>query len=55
MVVEVNVSGEASARLGIPDRSLDLSMGMSRDLEWAIAEGATIVRLGTAIFDPRRA
>ena len=33
MVVEVNVSGEASARLGIPDRSLDLSMGTSRNLE----------------------
>lgn len=52
MVVEVNVSGEASARLGIPDRSLDLSMGMSRDLEWAIAEDATIARLSTAIFGP---
>ena len=46
---------EASARLGIPDRSLDLSMGMSRNLEWAIAEGAMIVRLGTAIFGARRA
>ena len=27
-----------------------LSMGMSDDLEAAIAEGATIVRVGTAIF-----
>ena len=27
---------------------------MSRDLEWAIAEGATIVRLGTAVFGERR-
>jgi len=34
--------------------SLDtLSMGMSGDLEAAIAEGATIVRVGTAIFGPR--
>ena len=34
--------------------SLDtLSMGMSADLEAAIAEGATIVRVGTAIFGPR--
>lgn len=49
------IRDEASTRLGIPDRSLDLSMGMSRDLEWVIAEGATIVRLGTAIFDARRA
>jgi len=30
-----------------------LSMGMSGDLELAIAEGATIVRVGTAIFGPR--
>lgn len=30
-----------------------LSMGMSGDLEAAIAEGATIVRVGTAIFGPR--
>jgi PLP dependent protein len=31
----------------------ELSMGMSDDLELAIAEGATIVRVGTAIFGPR--
>ena len=30
-----------------------LSMGMSGDLEAAIAEGATLVRVGTAIFGPR--
>ena len=30
-----------------------LSMGMSDDLELAIAEGATMVRIGTAIFGPR--
>jgi PLP dependent protein len=30
-----------------------LSMGMSADLEAAVAEGATIVRLGTAVFGPR--
>ena len=30
-----------------------LSMGMSDDLESAIAEGATIVRVGSAIFGPR--
>ena len=30
-----------------------LSMGMSADLEAAIAEGATIVRVGTAIFGAR--
>ncbi|MDZ7811131.1 MAG: alanine racemase [Arhodomonas sp.] len=31
-----------------------LSMGMSADLEAAVAEGATMVRVGTAIFGPRR-
>ncbi len=31
-----------------------LSMGMSSDLEAAITEGATLVRIGTAIFGPRR-
>lgn len=30
-----------------------LSMGMSRDLEWAIAEGATMVRVGTAVMGSR--
>jgi len=38
-----------------PDRSrLDqLSMGMSHDLEVAVEEGATMVRVGTALFGPR--
>jgi len=31
-----------------------LSMGMSDDLEVAIAEGSTMVRIGTAIFGPRK-
>ena len=30
-----------------------LSMGMSDDLELAIAEGSTMVRIGTAIFGAR--
>lgn len=30
-----------------------LSMGMSDDLELALAQGATMVRIGTAIFGPR--
>ena len=42
--------------LGRSGIALDtLSMGMSADLEAAIAEGATIVRVGTAIFGARRA
>jgi pyridoxal phosphate enzyme (YggS family) len=32
----------------------ELSMGMSGDLEVAVAEGATIVRVGTAIFGTRQ-
>ena len=37
------------------DLALDcLSMGMTNDLEAAVAEGATHVRVGTAIFGPRR-
>jgi pyridoxal phosphate enzyme (YggS family) len=35
------------------DRLTELSMGMSRDFEVAIEEGATIVRVGTAIFGAR--
>ncbi len=31
----------------------DLSMGMSHDLEAAIEEGATHIRIGTALFGPR--
>jgi pyridoxal phosphate enzyme (YggS family) len=32
----------------------ELSMGMSADVEAAAAEGATLVRIGTALFGPRR-
>ncbi len=40
--------------LGLPNVSPEeLSMGMSGDLETAIEEGATIVRVGTAIFGQR--
>ena len=42
------------AQLNGEGMALDtLSMGMSHDLEAAIAEGATIVRIGTAIFGAR--
>lgn len=40
--------------LNLPNVDLkELSMGMSGDLEIAIEEGATIVRVGTAIFGKR--
>ena len=39
---------------GIPAARLaELSMGMSHDFETAIEEGATLVRVGTAIFGAR--
>lgn len=48
------IQSEANA-LKIPGVSLnELSMGMSGDMEIAIEEGATIVRVGTAIFGKRR-
>lgn len=41
-------------RLNAGGLALDtLSMGMTDDLEAAIAEGATLVRVGTALFGPR--
>jgi len=40
--------------LRLPNVQLkELSMGMSSDFETAIEEGATMVRIGTAIFGPR--
>ena len=45
VVVGSGSPGTADAR--------ELSMGMSGDLELAVAEGATIVRVGTAVFGPR--
>ena len=38
-----------AAQLGLPE----VSMGMSGDLEVAVQEGSTMVRLGTALFGPR--
>jgi uncharacterized pyridoxal phosphate-containing UPF0001 family protein len=39
---------------GVPGAMLqELSMGMSHDFEVAIQEGATMVRIGTAIFGKR--
>lgn len=37
----------------IVPRATELSMGMTRDFEVAVEEGATIVRVGEAIFGPR--
>ena len=44
----------ALRELALRHRLACLSMGMSHDLEVAIEEGATHVRVGSAIFGPRR-
>jgi pyridoxal phosphate enzyme (YggS family) len=41
---------ELAAKFGLPE----VSMGMSHDFEIAIEEGATMVRVGTAVFGPRQ-
>jgi pyridoxal phosphate enzyme (YggS family) len=43
---------ERIIREGIPMK--ELSMGMSSDFDIAVEEGATYVRVGTAIFGPRK-
>jgi len=48
------IRGEA-VRAGLLAEDSDLSMGMSDDFEIAIEEGATIVRLGSALFGARGA
>ncbi len=50
--VELRMWKERMEREGIPIR--ELSMGMSNDFEIAIEEGATYVRVGTAIFGARK-
>lgn len=44
---------ELRDRHGGPSRLPELSMGMSHDLEQAVAAGATLLRVGTAIFGAR--
>jgi pyridoxal phosphate enzyme (YggS family) len=52
--IELRRLREKLIESGIPEDNLThLSMGMSGDFEVAIEEGATIVRIGTAIFGAR--
>jgi hypothetical protein len=44
---------DAARSWGLGADFVELSMGMSGDFEVGVEEGATIVRLGTAIFGPR--
>ncbi|MFO0551395.1 MAG: YggS family pyridoxal phosphate-dependent enzyme [Polyangiaceae bacterium] len=48
------LGAELRAAALLPE-DFELSMGMSDDFEVALAEGATLVRVGTAIFGPRPA
>jgi PLP dependent protein len=47
----LRLSGQASSTVSLKE----LSMGMSNDYHVAVEEGATMVRIGTAIFGARRA
>ncbi len=47
---ELNEEARRQTGLLLPE----LSMGMSGDFEEAIAEGATLIRVGGAIFGPRQ-
>jgi uncharacterized pyridoxal phosphate-containing UPF0001 family protein len=44
---------DLKAKGAFGDHSGELSMGMTHDFEIAIEEGATMVRIGTAIFGDR--
>ena len=48
-----NLLEELKEKSSTPELLTELSMGMSHDFEIAIEEGATMVRIGTAIFGPR--
>jgi len=51
---ELRRIAERIRALGLPNVGMDeLSMGMTGDFEAAIAEGATLVRVGTAVFGGR--
>lgn len=45
----IGEAARARSGLALPE----LSMGMSGDFAWAIAEGSTMVRIGSSIFGPR--
>jgi uncharacterized pyridoxal phosphate-containing UPF0001 family protein len=52
---ELRRLAETFQRLGLfaADAAPELSMGMSHDYRIAIEEGATMIRIGTAIFGER--
>ena len=46
------IRGDLASRFGV--KLPELSMGMSGDLDAAIAEGSTLVRVGSALYGPRK-
>jgi pyridoxal phosphate enzyme (YggS family) len=54
--IHLRTLAQRIAQEQVPDVVMaELSMGMSQDFEVAVEEGATIVRVGSAIFGPRPA
>ncbi|GMR47661.1 hypothetical protein PMAYCL1PPCAC_17856, partial [Pristionchus mayeri] len=51
--VLADVRRNYAEKVGVPESSLELSMGMSSDMDTAIKQGSTSVRVGTAIFGMR--
>ena len=47
------LAGELQSKELLPETDVELSMGMSADYPLAIEEGATLIRIGTAIFGRR--
>lgn len=47
------INQDEARRLGLQDQMVELSTGMSGDFEMALKEGATYVRIGSAIFGSR--
>jgi uncharacterized pyridoxal phosphate-containing UPF0001 family protein len=50
---ELRLLKDEAVRRGVLGADAGLSMGMSDDFEIAIEEGATVVRIGSALFGPR--
>ncbi|MFH2131525.1 MAG: YggS family pyridoxal phosphate-dependent enzyme [bacterium] len=47
------INQQEASRLGLKDQMVEISSGMSDDFELALKEGATYVRIGSAIFGSR--
>ncbi len=49
----LEINQKEAARLGLKEQMVEISSGMSGDFEVALQEGATYVRIGSAIFGSR--